>query len=149
MNGELLDNLCGRFGDAIKEINVKGPRRVFITVSPDAYKEVIHFLHEQGFDFLEAITGIDAGDCFVVMAHIGKSVSITVRTRIPRDDPKIPSIVDVYPGAEVYEREAHEMLGIVFEGNPRLERLLLPEDWPKGVYPLRKDYDPVHPESLR
>jgi len=149
VGSELLDSLRSRFGEAIENIEVRSPRRIFVQVKPEAYKEVIRLLHESGIDFLEAITGVDDGDAYTVIAHLGRSSSIAVKTRLARDNPRIPSIADVYPVAEVYEREAYEMLGIVFEGCPRLTRLLLPDDWPEGVYPLRKDYEPSHPQPGR
>jgi NADH-quinone oxidoreductase subunit C len=49
-------------------------------------------------------------------------------------------VVSLLPGAVLYEREVHDLLGVVFDGHPSLERLILPDDWPEGVYPLRKDY---------
>ena len=56
-----------------------------------------------------------------------------------RESPKVPSLTDVWTGADYHERETFEMLGIVFEGHPDLRRLLLPEDW-NDIPPLRKDY---------
>jgi NADH:ubiquinone oxidoreductase subunit C len=54
------------------------------------------------------------------------------------DPPTIPSIVDVWPTADWMEREAYDMFGIVFDGHPKLERILMPDEW-EG-HPLRKDY---------
>ena len=67
------------------------------------------------------------------------AIELSIKTKIPKEDPKITTIVDLYPSAGIYEREVHDLLGIVFEGNPDLSRLLLPDNWPEGVYPLRKD----------
>ena len=57
------------------------------------------------------------------------------------DDPKIPSIVDVYPGVNFGEREAYDMYGVEFEGHPDLTRILMPDDW--VGFPLRKDDAPA------
>jgi NADH-quinone oxidoreductase subunit C len=54
------------------------------------------------------------------------------------DPPTVPSVTDVWPGANFMEREAYDMFGIVFEGHPNLTRILMPDEW-EG-YPLRKDY---------
>lgn len=63
-----------------------------------------------------------------------------VEVEVPRDRPVAPSLREVWPGIDLQEREVHEMLGVVFIGQPDLRHLLLPPDWPRGVYPLRKDF---------
>jgi NADH-quinone oxidoreductase subunit C len=63
---------------------------------------------------------------------------IVVSTRVPYDQPSVPTLTDVFPGANFYEREAFDLIGIEFPGHPDLTRILLPDDW-EG-HPLRKDY---------
>ena len=63
---------------------------------------------------------------------------VRIRVQVPESDPVVDSIVEVYPGADAMEREAYDLLGIVFSGHPDLTRILMPEDW-EG-HPLRKDY---------
>ena len=79
---------------------------------------------------------------------------VRLRVQVPEPDPVVPSLFDVFPGTEAYEREVYDMFGIVFSGHPDLTRILMPEDW-EG-HPLRKDYSvgrvPVqfkHPPSTR
>jgi len=62
-----------------------------------------------------------------------------VRVQVPADDARLPTLFDLYPGTEAMEREAFDMLGVVFEGHPDPSRILMPEDW--IGHPLRKDYD--------
>jgi NADH:ubiquinone oxidoreductase subunit C len=140
--GEIIEVLKSRLGSGLKEARVQRARRVFAVVDRERYKEAIRALASVGLDFLEAITGLDAGDHFEVIAHVGRDVSVAVKAVVPKDDPRIDSVVDVFKGAEIYEREVWEMLGVTFEGNPQLRRVFLPEDWPKGVYPLRKEFQP-------
>ena len=56
---------------------------------------------------------------------------------VPEGKPVAPTITDVIPGAVLYEREVHDLLGVEFEGHPDLSPLLLPDDWPREVHPLR------------
>jgi NADH-quinone oxidoreductase subunit C len=63
---------------------------------------------------------------------------VRVRVQVPADDADVQTLFDLYPGTEAMEREAYDLLGIVFTGHPDMTRILLPEDW-EG-HPLRKDY---------
>jgi len=64
---------------------------------------------------------------------------ILVTTRVPYDDPSVSTLTGVFAGANFYEREAYDLLGVEFPGHPDLTRILMPDDW-EG-HPLRKDYD--------
>ena len=63
---------------------------------------------------------------------------VRIRVQVPESDPTVDSVVEVYPGVDSMEREAFDMVGIIFEGHPDMTRILMPEDW-EG-HPLRKDY---------
>ena len=63
---------------------------------------------------------------------------VRIRVQVPDADPTLPSLFDLYPGTEAMEREAFDLMGIVFSDHPDLTRILMPEDW-EG-HPLRKDY---------
>lgn len=67
-------------------------------------------------------------------------VVATLRVTVPYADPRIPSICPIVPTATLYERELQEMFGFVIEETPVPDRLVLPDDWPDGVYPLRKSF---------
>jgi NADH:ubiquinone oxidoreductase subunit C len=64
----------------------------------------------------------------------------TLRVSLPYHDARVPSVCGLIPSATLYERELMEMFGIIVEGTPDTSRLLLPDDWPDGVYPLRKSF---------
>lgn len=64
--------------------------------------------------------------------------SILLEVACPDDDPHIPSIVSIYPGNDWPEREAWDLMGIVFDGHPSLTRIEMPHDW--VGHPQRKDY---------
>jgi Ni,Fe-hydrogenase III component G len=57
----------------------------------------------------------------------------------------VKSVCSIYPSATLAERELMEMFGIIIEDTPNKDRLLISDDWPAGVFPLRKDF---HPEEL-
>jgi Ni,Fe-hydrogenase III component G len=69
-----------------------------------------------------------------------KGAVVTLRVKVPRKAPAIPSICSLIPSATLYEREAMDMFGFEFIGTPNTDRLLLSDDWPAGIHPLRKDF---------
>lgn len=94
-----------------------------------------------GFDYLASLTAVDSGDVFEVTAHLsalGAGLRLALKCRTARETASVPTVSDVWPGANWHERETHELFGIDFPGHPDLRNLLLPDEW-EG-YPLRKDY---------
>jgi NADH:ubiquinone oxidoreductase subunit C len=124
-------------------VQVKRDRRIFISVPrSDLIKTVNILSNELNINHLSTITARDTGKEIEILYHfLLNGVVITIRTMCPKDDPTIESIVSIFPGAVLYERELNDLLGIVPKGHPDLRRLVLPDDW-VGGYPLRKDWKP-------
>ena len=139
---EIVNNLKDKFGDRIIEARVQRARRVFVTIDSKSLIEVTKFLaKERGYTHVATISGLDLGKTFGVIYHlIEENITLSLKVEVPREDPKLPTIVKVIPGAELYEREVHDMYGVVFKGHPDLSPLVLPDDWPSGLHPLRKEY---------
>jgi NADH:ubiquinone oxidoreductase subunit C len=74
---------------------------------------------------------------------------ISLRVRLEKPNLEVESLAPLFEAANWVEREIHELLGINFKGHPDLRMLLLPDDWPRGVYPLRQDYREWDPEAIR
>jgi NADH:ubiquinone oxidoreductase subunit C len=95
--------------------------------------------------YLSAITcldlGVEAGELEILYHFLTGAVLITLRVRVSRSEPIVPSLCEIVPNAEAFEREAREMFGVTFTGLRNPERLYLPDEWLEGVYPLRKDFD--------
>ena len=139
---EILEKIKERFGDNVKNITIQRPRRIFAETDMKYLKEILRYARDElGFDHISTITGEDMGEEIELIYHIAyeNAIELSIKTRVPKEDPKIATIIDLYPPAGIYEREVHDLLGVMFEGNPDLSPLLLPDNWPKGVYPLRKD----------
>ena len=86
---------------------------------------------------LSTITGLDLGQNIGIIYHFWhERNTIHVKTTVPKEKPTAFSIVDIVPGAILYEMEIHDMLGVEFIGNPWMDRkLLLPDTWPKDLPP--------------
>ena len=139
----LKEDLEKQFGEKV-DIVITRPHRVFITINRDDILDVVRYLHDtQGLIYVSTITGLDAGDHFEMLYHFQlQGTSFTIKAIIPYDDPVIDSITPLIPGANLYERETHDLLGIYPKGHPHPTAVVLPEDWPEGEYPLRKSWPP-------
>jgi len=112
------------------------------TVHPEDYRALCERLAAEGYDFPRAISGLDMGYGLRVTLQLTRMkdlAKVTVRTDVPYEDPVVPSVTDLWPGVEWYEREAYDMLGIRFAGHPDLRRILLEDEW--ALHPLLKRYD--------
>jgi NADH-quinone oxidoreductase subunit C len=112
------------------------------TVQPGQVVLAAQLMDREGFS-LDTITGVDwlgQGQMEVVYDyfHSSRGVRAVVRARIPRENPEIPTLSQVFPGANWHERETHDFFGIRFLGHPDLSPFLLPED--ADYHPLRKDF---------
>jgi formate hydrogenlyase subunit 5 len=112
-----------------------------IQVEADANRDALKILLETDKSAgIAALTGLDMGEKIGLMYHIRTNGAIvTIRTEVPKENPKIPTITDLIPGANFHEREAADLFGVIFKGHPNPARLILPDDWPENLYPLRKD----------
>ena len=140
---EVLRQFRERFDASIVEITDRSPRRVYIEARPEALVPVAtHLFRVLGARFNTA-SGVDTPTHLEIIYHFtleSIDLMVSVRVKLDRDRPSVETLTTVIKGANWIEREMHELLGIDFRGHPRLERLLLPEQWPEGVHPLRADY---------
>ncbi|MEM2909480.1 MAG: NADH-quinone oxidoreductase subunit C [Nitrososphaerota archaeon] len=151
---KLVDDLREKFGDKVLEVIVEPKKIVKILIAPDRIKDVAQYLKsEWGMDYVKGVTSVDlsrlpskAQDGLEVIYHVSslssdvlRGVTLSLSTKVSLSNPIMPSLVNIWKGAEMHEREVYEMLGVSFEGHPDLRRLILPEFW-SDKPPLRKEY---------
>jgi NADH-quinone oxidoreductase subunit C len=144
----LVEQIKKEFGDLVKVVFIK-PLRIKIQVQPQDIVRVATFLRDSiGFDHAESAGGTDypKDNQIEVIYHLGSYSNqelapqiLWLTTRTNKDDARLPTLINVYKSVEYHERECYEMLGVYFEGHPRNERFLLPEDW-ADIPPLRRDF---------
>jgi NADH-quinone oxidoreductase subunit C len=147
--GDLINKIVSRFGDKIVQVIYIRPGRSKILVPPNEILQVASFVRDTlGFDHAESVSGTDypKDNQIEVIYHLGSysvdklaSQVLALSTRTDRDDSRLPTLINIFKSAEYHERETFEMLGVYFEGHPRNERFLLPEDW-ADIPPLRKEF---------
>lgn len=142
MNQQQLNNKIQEIKDKLTKIEQPQDNRIYLYCEADNSYDVNKFLFEDVPARFVIATGIDAEDCFEVLYHYSYDQTgciITIKAFIRnREKPAIKSIAPFLPGAEWIEREIHDLFGIDFTGHPDMRRLILADDWPEGVYPLRK-----------
>ncbi len=142
MNQEELNNKLAKIKDKLIDIEHKPNNRIYLLCEAENSYAVNKFLFEDVPLRFVIATGIDSDDCFEILYHFTYDqlgCMVTVKAFISdRENPAIESITPFLPGAEWIEREIHDVLGIDFKNHPNLRRLILADDWPEGVYPLRK-----------
>ena len=148
----LLESQCG---DAIVGTSLDGCRP-FVQVAPKRWPEVALVLRDDdrlGFNLLNSITALDllADDQLACVYDLSRVPieplgdlltephTAAVRVVTDRKNPTIPSVASVWMAADWHEREAYDLMGIVFSGHPDHRRILCPDDW--VGHPLRKDYE--------
>ncbi len=116
-----------------------------VRVKPDSIVEICQFLKDTpdlDMDFLSSITGVDYVESFEVVYHLislTHNHSVVLKTTLyGRDDVELPSVMVVWKGADLQEREVWDLMGIVFRGHPNMKRILTWEGFPG--HPLRKDH---------
>ena len=138
--------LTDQFDGAITE-SLPDDRHPRVHVVAEHWRAMAEFLRGDdplAFDWLACITAVDyVADnqlCAVYDLYSSRHDHwFAVKVYVDRDDPHIWSVMDLWPAADWHEREAFDLMGIVFDGHDDLRRILLPEDW--AGHPLRKDYD--------
>ncbi len=136
----VLATLAERFADAVFE-DLFGQQVAQVPL--EQLVEFAQAARDTGFEMCVDITAVDylqAEPRFEVVVNLlsmQHSIRLRIRAGVPGGDPTAPSLVAVYPGANFYEREVYDLMGIRFEGHPNLTRILMPDDW-EG-HPLRKD----------
>lgn len=140
-----LHELKTRFGDALPRADLPSERRLYVHARPEALREVCHHLFRERDARYVISIGIDdrpfSGGFLVAhnFAFDADHVLCSVLTHLPADAPRVDSISDLVPGANWAEREFRDLVGIEPVGHRYPKRLVLPDGWPEGVHPLRRD----------
>ena len=138
----ILKALGDALGDRILQTGTLRPEKVLVQVDVGAHRDAIKVILKQDENAgVSAITGVDLGKTIKLLYHIRAcNTIITIGVELPKENAKIESMTDLISGANFHEKEVSDLFGVTFEGHPNPKRLILPEDWPENVFPLRKDF---------
>ena len=134
-----------KFLDTLEEkgasdIKLQRLNTAYVNTSREKLLEVMEHLYGEGFTHITTITAVDKPENYEVVYHLrNQGFALNLKVAVPKDDPKIPSVTGIQAGANLYEREVNDLMGVFPEGHPNPARLILDYDWPEGLYPLRKE----------
>ncbi len=138
---EIKDFLQRKFSGKL-EVTRTEERRVYVKADRDAIYDICKYAHDNlTYEHVTSIMGNDMIDHMEVIYHLTNyfsGVMIEITTDLPLDDLRVRSTADIWTGGNWHERETYELFGIIFEGHPKLERLLTPDTY--EFYPFRKSY---------
>ncbi len=139
-----------------KAVTRPAGNRLDATLEPADLTAAVSALRKAHLGYLAAITGVDhpasapateegqaapdAGTLEVLYHFCQGAAIVTLRVSVPHTEPVVPTVCGVIPAATLYERELSELFGIEVKGTPDPSRLVLADEWPEGVYPLRKSF---------
>ena len=140
---EVVASIKEKFGERIKKFYDKSAKRIYIDVDKKDIVDFARFVFKDLGARFNIATAADHPLDIEIMYHFDidrLGLIVTLRTYISKKKCEIESILPIMKGAEWIEREIHELFGVEFKNHPNMKPLLLPDDWPKGKYPLRKEY---------
>ena len=146
-----LELIAQRVGEAVGEDAVAGTvyyrDQATLDVAPGSVRDVLEYLRDRDPDPWPALMSLHGVDYLPEEPRLGVHYQLlsmerldrmAVRARLGVDEPKLASVVDIFPTADHQEREVYDFFGVVFEGHPDLRRILMPEDY-EG-FPQRRDF---------
>ena len=140
---EVLADIQERFGEDIIELFDKSPIRVYIDIRPEAIMRMGCYLFRTLGARFNIASGSDMVDYIEILYHFiieDLNLLVSLRVKLDREKPEIASLARDIEALNWIERELMELLGVTFTGHPEPRRLLLADNWPEGVFPLRQDY---------
>lgn len=149
---EVLKDIKDRFSSAIVDFYDKSAHRVYIEIKKEYLVEVATYIFKDLKARFNIASAVDCRTCIEILYHFTLeyiNLLISIRVKLDREKPEIDSLAPVFKGANWIEREMFELFGIKFNGHPDLRRLLLPDEWPENVYPLRCDYQEWDKNAIR
>jgi NADH-quinone oxidoreductase subunit C len=141
---KIAERVISTFPDAKFELIEEKSDHPFLVVPAERIVDVCRFLRDTAdlrFDALSSLSSVDEGQTLLSVYHLFSYQHrhyCVLKVRVPRETPEVPSIQSIWPGAGWFEREAFDLMGIIYRGHDDLRRIMLPEDW--VGHPLRKDY---------
>jgi len=141
---EIVAKIKKGLGNKVVSFSWDTPNRLYVGLDRKHLPEAVKLVFDELLGRYVILSGVDTPEGIEVLYHFSfdeAMLIVTLKVLLDKKDPKVDSITPIIKGAEWIEREIHELLGVDFPGHPNMRRLILADDWPEGVYPLRRSYN--------
>jgi Ni,Fe-hydrogenase III component G len=151
-NEEIIQQkIVNRYPATEGKFRLQRARRIWVEVTREIFLPLFEFA-KQELKFVEfcTLTGLDEGENLLFIYHLAQEytgIVLNLKVAVPKSDPVIPTITNFFPAAELPERELEDLLGAKVAGLAPGPRYPLPDEWPAGDHPLRKDWQPREDEA--
>ena len=149
---EILKEIKNKLKDDIIDFFDKSPKRVYIEIKPESIRKAAQYMFRDLGARFNIASGVDLRKHMEILYHFiieDINLLISLRVKLNKSKLEIDSLAPMIEAINWIEREMWELLGITFKGHPDMRRLLLSDDWPEGVCPLRADYKEWDKKAIR
>ncbi len=142
-NHPIAEKLTAKYPALKENIRVQRERRIWVKVPYSQFREFLNYAaNDLKVNIFCMLTGLDDKENYSFIYHMADAngLMLNIETSVPKTNAVIETITDEYPAADLQEREVVDLLGVKVSGLKSGKRYPLPDDWPEGEYPLRKDW---------
>lgn len=145
---EIVSALCSKFPFLQDRVYIQKEKRILTkAITRDEFEQVIRFVHDD-MNFFRAhhVVGMDDGEDIGLLYLLSgtDNILLGLRESVPKANTAVKSICDMYQSIVLHERELIDLFGVAVEGLPDGPSYPLPDNWPKGSYPMRKEWNPKY-----
>ena len=143
-NDEIKSKIEAEFRGDVLSISLSAQKEIIVTSKSGSYLSLCKGLKDrQGYDHLSSLTAVDypKDNKITIVCHLWSYknlAQITLKLDTSRDNPRVPTLENIWKSANWFEREVYDLYGVIFEGHSDLRRIMMPDDYLK--HPLRKDF---------
>lgn len=143
---DIVKSLCDKFPFLVDKVFVQKSKRIYTKeLTRKEFNSLLGYIHDElGFYRSSHVVGTDDGETLGLLYLFCDcdNVILALRESVPKSNPVVDSISELYPSVILHERELVDLFGVKLIGLPDGPRYPLPDGWPEGNYPMRKDWDP-------
>ena len=142
-NHPIAEKITAAYPSLAPDLKVQREKRIWVKVPYADFRNFLEFAAKKlEVNIFCMLTGLDDKENYSFIYHMADAsgLVLNIETSVPKTKAVIKTVTDMYPTAELQEREVYDLLGVKIEGLGEGRRYPLPDDWPKGEHPLRKDW---------